>query len=117
MTKRPFPKHYTFFLELAKSLKLRNPRGRALYMVNRVQNGDITHPFYTIHYPYRGMGHIPKSYFLERWEEKLRSIRQDTADRWLKHWQNDGSIKMISLSRSSFNKRKAKEEKERRDRQ
>jgi hypothetical protein len=110
---RPYPKHFDFFLKLAKKMKLSEPEGRALYMVNRSRNGDCTNPYFYLHHSSHNMRHISKADFLSEWKDRLRSIREDTAKRWLKHWHSGGSLRMISLSQDQWLARRKKLDKER----
>lgn len=93
--KRPFPKHYLFFLDLAHSLGLDCPEGRALCMVNRVRNCDALPPDYFERHP--NMRHHQSGHG-EFQEKQIRSFQTETAERWLKHWKRGGSIQALSRS-------------------
>ena len=96
---RPFPAHYQFFLDFANQHKLTLPRGRALYMCNRKQNGD-----------WYGADREDCLNFAQRTSDellaRLKSIQPSTAQRWFEHWNSGGAIKMISLDRESYNARR-----------
>jgi hypothetical protein len=98
MTDRKFPNHCTYFLQLAESLELSCPLGRALYACNRVQNlgyGDTSR-----------IGDSGDDHGVAYTRKFLRAIKPSTAERWLAHWQNGGHIKVISLSSVEYNKRR-----------
>jgi hypothetical protein len=92
-----WPKHYTYFHALAKGMSC--PSGRALYACNRVANGDRKAPWDMVH---DGKYWTPEQAqkFADQEVESnrawMRTIHLDTAQRWLAHWKNDGSIRAIS---------------------
>ncbi len=70
---RVMPKGFYEAYDKARVLGLSCPRGRALYACNRRQCAGIWY-------------HLG---------DQLRSTREDTAIRWLKHWRHNGSIRSI----------------------
>ncbi len=107
--KRALPKHTILYLELAKTLKLSCPLGRALYISNRIQNGDW---WYYYHAPASEVFLAPNTEGVRLGQEnyehmirRMKAIRPTTAQRWLKHWKSGGSIKMITMSQKEHNQR------------
>lgn len=76
---RKFPKHYERLVALAKEFNLTCPEGRAIHACSRIANA----------------GWYPDS---PHEVDNLRSIRLETAEKWLIHWNNGGSIKAICRS-------------------
>lgn len=77
---RPLPYGCDAFFQIAARLGLSCPMGRALYAVNRKVNGwrhGVTA------------------------EHLLRNTRQETAERWLQHWRDGGSIRALNSRRAS----------------
>ncbi len=74
--KRKLPLHCEDF---RNSAKLTNPLGRALYLCNRLQNGDFS-------------GYDDRDSVIAR----LKTIQASTASRWFKHFKSGGSIKSLS---------------------
>lgn len=79
--KRRFPFYYKELFTIAQKDGLSCPEGRALYGCNRRQNGwpSICNPYHNL---------VSEIDF-------LRSVQHATAVRWLKHWNNGGSIKTL----------------------
>lgn len=105
---RPFPAHYDFFLDFATQHNLTYPRGRALYMCNRIHNGS----WFGAKEPTDLQWYNTKTELLTR----MSRIQADTAQRWLEHWRAGGSIKMIGLSGPEYKARRRVIDKERKAR-
>jgi hypothetical protein len=95
---RPYPCRFPEHLALAKALKLPNPEGRALYACNRQQSGGMKWTYET-------------SYSAA---ETMTKCLPATADRWLEHFRNGGSIRSLKYSHEEFNKERRERDGERR---
>jgi hypothetical protein len=70
------------YFNLAVSLGLDNPQGRAVYAANRAANGSIR----------GGDMHVV--------QEIMRKAKLETAKKWEEHWNAGGGIKSLSAKRS-----------------
>lgn len=99
--KRGYPKHYNEYLELAKEMELECPEGLALYVCNRIANGDWYYPLDS-----RMVG-VGFAGFSERnrlkGRDRMRGIRLSTRRRWAQHWKKGGSIRCISRTQKEQN--------------
>jgi hypothetical protein len=77
MERAKLPVVFYSFYHIAKEERLSCPKGRAIYAVNRHMNG------------------WPTIHGLEKMDdlELLRRTKLETAKKWLKHWENGGSLK------------------------
>jgi hypothetical protein len=78
------------FLAIARKARLSCPKGRALYLENRVQNN--------------GVGRLT---WAPTELDILRGIKPSTATRWCEHWKAGGSIRVLSRTiaeQSAFHK-------------
>lgn len=91
---RSFPNRYQEFFDIAKANHLSYPKGRALYACNRLQNG----------WPRTKDGMSQEDPL-----NVLAKTKESTAKRWIKHWNNGGSIKILSYpTAEAYNKERRK---------
>ncbi len=77
--------------KLAKRHHLPNALGRAIYVLNRHYNAGPV-----------GWGGDPGPHREADEIKFMRTIKPETAKRWLLHWSNDGSLKALKYSREEF---------------
>ena len=90
--KRIKPKRFDEILAIAKAAKLKNPVGRTCYIINRINNGGFSGWSSGGSQEYWA----PSGVDAERVLEKMKTIKPETAFRWLKHWRAGGSLKSLS---------------------
>jgi hypothetical protein len=97
-------KWFYTYLTLALQENLSHPLGRAAYMVNRHYNGGIGRYFLSsLHY------HQDETEVLmPRRIAALRTIKDDTAKRWERHFRNGGSFKAIKYTQAQWAQARAK---------
>ena len=83
--KRPLPRHCEMFLKIAKRAKLSYPLGRALYSCNGIQNGRFRFAILAASCQYGMVG--PENLKTRAADviKQLKTIRESTAKRWIKH--------------------------------
>jgi hypothetical protein len=95
---RTIPKLMLVYYNLAIEAGLQNCSGRAAYMVNRHYNGDLRRLGLTFE-------EAPSARQLRRARIKaLKSIRPRTAQTWLEHWENGGSLKALKYDQEQWNR-------------
>jgi len=93
---RTIPPLMLTYYNLAVEANLPNVLGRAAYLVNRHYNGDL-----------RRLGLTFEGEYTSRQLRKarikaLKTVRSDTARRWLDHWESNGSLKALKYTQESW---------------
>jgi hypothetical protein len=91
------------YLDLARANGLSYPTGRAFYMSGRHWNGGLGR--YGLSFEIGGFGpkKLPKS-LKGRRVAALKTIREDTAERWQRHAYNGGSPKGLKYTEVEWNR-------------
>ena len=92
MKQQKLHRRFGEFYEAAKAAHLSCPKGRAIYLCNRLLNGGW--PMFNDWKKFEVLA-------------VLRSIRHETAEKWLKHWENGGSLKALRSREAQARVRKA----------
>jgi hypothetical protein len=114
---RPWPKHFETYLKIANDHNMTFPRGRALYVCNRIRNGDWPHPTDSRTSPehLKACGYVRNPELManamSRVVESMKKIRVETASRWFEHWTSGGHIKVMNRSIEEQNKFRREREK------
>ena len=91
---------------LAKKHHLPNALGRAIVLANRHYNDGWGYTGVAFSFPGK---HRDEVHF-------MRQVRPETARRWLLHWSQGGSIKLISMSQEEWLAKRREYDAERRER-
>ena len=95
---RKLPKHCEELFDIAVEQNLSCPLGRALALCNRIQWGWSN---WKAGYSYQ-FNQASREEIVRR----MKSLQEETAYRWLDHWNSGGSIKNLALTQEEFNARK-----------
>ena len=95
MKVRRMPAHFYEYYGIAVKLRLRCPKGRALYAINRLQNegGGML----------RSYGHTNR---VDKATHIMKRADTSTAKRWLDQWEMGGHIKALGWSVEAYNERR-----------
>lgn len=111
--KRKLSKIGQRYYDLAKTLKLSCPLGRAVHCASRHMNDGWSIEWYFSPERCKEVGQKNGPAAARRtMERRLRRIKLSTAKRWLAHWKNDGSVKALKYTRAEWNEHRKKRERE-----
>ena len=77
---------------LAKKHHLPNALGRAIVLANRHYNDGWASTSLAFNFPGQHRDEV----------RFMRRVRSETATRWLRHWSQGGSIKLLSMSQEEW---------------
>lgn len=107
--REPLPKWFAEIFKIAQDANLTFPRGRALYLVNRLQNGD---GYFSPESGWWGSMEYNGCPTLDR----LKRVREKTAQDWFEHWQSGGHIRVIGMTNEEHQMKRRAADKDRRKR-
>jgi hypothetical protein len=104
---RRYPIRFTFYCDLAKKAGLSCPKGRALYACNRSQMGL---PWFVSSGGFTDGKNDAKGIL-----ELMKRMKEETAHRWLRHWNRGGHIRSLGHSVKEWDLRRRSQDRRRRE--